>query len=482
MEIIVYILLGDLAALVLLLAVLVIRALAFKPGACQKTESEPVNFDGDAAANSLATLIRFKTVSSVDPSLEDDAEFEGLIAALPELYPKVYEVCELKRFDGRALLYRWRGRGDGQPAVLMAHYDVVPVNEDGWEVDPFSALIKDGVMWGRGTLDTKVTFNAILFSVNKLIAEGFTPENDVYLAFSGGEEVHGKGASEIVSYFEENGITPAFVMDEGGAVVENVFPGVKKPCALIGVAEKGFINLEFTAKSNGGHASAPKPHTPVGVLSQACVRLEKKPFKYHITPPVKAMFDKLGRESTFVYRLIFANLWCFAPVLDMICKKSGGDLNALMRTTVAFTQMEGSTAANVIPPHARMVANMRLNPYDTVDSAIEYVKKTVADGSIEVKALEANNPSRLSVTNTDGFMKIERAIKETWSCELVSQYLMVQCSDSYHWGRISDRVYRFSAMDLTSEERRTIHGHNERIRLDCLNRSVEFYIRLIKSV
>ena len=373
-------------------------------------------------------------------------------------------------------------QGDGQPAELMAHYDVVPVNEEGWDVDPFAAVVKDGVMWGRGTLDTKVTFNAILFSVNKLIADGFTPENDVYLAFSGGEEVHGIGAARIVDYFEENGITPAFVMDEGGAVVENVFPGVKKPCALIGVAEKGFINLELTTKSNGGHASAPKPHTPVGVLSQACVRLENKPFKFHITPPVKAMFDKLGRESTFVYRLIFANLWCFAPVLDMICRKSGGDLNALMRTTVAFTQMEGSSAANVIPPKASMVANMRLNPYDTVDSAIEYVKKVIDDDSIKVKAIESNNPSRLSVANTEGFAKIEDAIKATWKCDLVSPYLMVQCSDSYHWGRISDRVYRFSAMDLTSDERKTIHGHNERIRLDCLNRSVEFYLRLIASI
>ncbi len=482
METIVYVLLGILTALVLLIGVIIIRALAFRPEACQKNEKEPIDFDRDAARDSLASLIRCRTVSNVDPTLEDDAEFDKLTDMLPELYPHVYEVCDFKRFDGRGLLYHWRGKGDGQPAVLMAHYDVVPVNEDGWEVDPFSATIKDGVMWGRGTLDTKVTFNAILFAVNKLIADGFTPENDVYLAFSGGEEVHGKGAGEIVSYFQENGITPAFVMDEGGAVVENVFPGVKKPCALIGVAEKGFINLEFSAKSNGGHASAPKPHSPVVALSNACTRLESKPFKFHITPPVAAMFDKLGRESTFLYRVIFANLWCFAPVLDMICKKSGGDLNALMRTTVAFTQMEGSSAANVIPPRARMVANMRLNPFDTVDSAIEYVKKTIADDSIEVKALEANNPSRLSVTNTDGFARIEEAIKATWDCELVSPYLMVQCSDSYQWGRISDRVYRFSAMDLTSEERASIHGHNERIRIDCLNRSVEFYLRLIKSI
>ena len=471
-----------LALVAVFLAVILLRAAAFRPKKTAERPREEIIFDGDKAIEALQKLIHCRTVSYYDPAMEDDGEFEKLIALLPELYPHVVTTCSLTRLPDRALLFRWEGKGHDAPSVMMAHYDVVPVEEENWDKPPFEAIIEDGVLWGRGSLDTKVTFNAILSAADKMIADGFVPAQDVYFAFSGGEEVHGIGASRIVDYFEENGITPAFVMDEGGAVVENVFPGVKKPCALIGVAEKGFINLELTTKSNGGHASAPKPHTPVGVLSQACVRLENKPFKFHITPPVKAMFDKLGRESTFVYRLIFANLWCFAPVLDMICRKSGGDLNALMRTTVAFTQMEGSSAANVIPPKASMVANMRLNPYDTVDSAIEYVKKVIDDDSIEVKAIESNNPSRLSVANTEGFAKIEDAIKATWKCNLVSPYLMVQCSDSYHWGRISDRVYRFSAMDLTGDERKTIHGHNERIRLDCLNRSVEFYLRLISSI
>ena len=478
----IYILLGIAAALFLLLLVMIIRTLAFRPGACKEIAAVPVDFDKDAARDSLAALIRCKTVSSYEPEKENNAEFDKLTDMLPSLFPHVYRVCELTRLAGRGLLFRWQGKGDGEPTVLMAHYDVVPVSEDGWDVDPFSAEVIDGVMWGRGTLDTKVTFNSILFSVNKLIEEGFTPQNDVYLAFSGSEEVNGVGASSIVDHFEKNGITPAFVLDEGGAVVENVFPGVKKPCALIGVAEKGFINLEFKTKSKGGHASAPKPHTPVGVLSRACCKLESHPFKSHITPPVGAMFDTLGRESSFMYRMIFANLWCFKPVLDMLCKKSGGDLNALMRTTVAFTQMEGSSAANVIPPEATMVANMRLNPYDTVDSAVEYIKKTVKDDSIEIKPLQSCNPSRISVTDTEGYAAIDKAIRETWRCDIVSPYLMVQCSDSRHWGRLSDRVYRFSTMDLTSEERATIHGHNERIRLDCMYRSIEFYLRLIKGV
>ena len=191
------------------------------------------------------------------------------------------------------------------------------------------------------------------------------------------------------------------------------------------------------------------------------------------------MFDTLGRHSNFLYRMIFANLWLFSPVLDILCKKSGGELNALMRTTVAFTQMEGSAAANVIPPEAKMVSNIRINPQDTMDSVLQHLNQTVADEKVEITALHGMNPSRISETDCDGYRKVANAVAATWKGSIVSPYLMVQCSDSRHYGRISDRVYRFSAMDLTAEERATIHGNNERIRLDCVHRAVEFYIRLI---
>ena len=476
------ILLSLLGAVVLLLLVILVRTLRFKPKAqCEVDESE-VEFDKDRVVKNLQSLVRCKTVSKYTHEEEDEGEFTKLLSTLPELYPNVYKTCEFKQFDNRALLYKWQGKSHDNPSVLMAHYDVVPVNESAWERDPFGAEVVDGVMWGRGTLDTKVTFGSALFACDKLIADGFVPENDVYLAFSGGEEVNGKGAVHIVEYFKEMGINPALVLDEGGAVVENVFPGVKAPCGLIGIAEKGMLDLEYKVKSNGGHASAPKPHTPVGVLSQACCKVEGNPFKRHLTKPVAEMFDTLGRHSSFVYRMIFANMWAFSGVLDMICKKSGGELNALMRTTVAFTQMSGSNASNVIPPEASMVSNMRLNPCDTMDSAIEYIKKTIGDESITLTALRGMNPSNISRTDTEGYKKVESAIASTWRGTIVSPYLMVQCSDSRHWSTISDRVYRFSAMDLTSEERKTIHGHNEKIRLECLYHATEFYLRLVKSL
>ena len=473
-----YILLGILA---IFLAVVMVRTLMFRPKAQPPIREEPVDFDKDASVDALAQLVRCKTISYNDHSLEDDAEFEKLISLLPRLYPQTMQVCSLERLPDRALLLRWPGKQTGDPAVLMAHYDVVPVNEENWDKPPFAGIIEDGILWGRGTLDTKVTFNGIFSAAEHLISQGFQPERDIYFAFSGGEEVNGKGAPNIVQYFIDHNIQPAMVVDEGGAVVENVFPGVKAPCGLIGIAEKGMMNAQFRTQSAGGHASAPKPHTPVGILAAACKKIEDHPFKAHIDGPAAQMFDTLGRHSTLLYRVLFANLWCFGWVIDLLGKTSGGEMNALVRTTVAFTQMEGSSARNVIPPEAKMVANMRLNPSDSVASALDYLKKTVNDPNVEITALESFEPSPVSRTDCEAWEKVSAAVAETWRGCIVSPYLMVQCSDSRHYGRISDKVYRFSAMDLTAEERSTIHGNNERIRLDCIHRAVEFYIRLMKK-
>ena len=458
------------------------RASCFNPKPQPKTNPQPVCFDKDAAVDALARLIRCKTVSHYDHSLEDDAEFEKLIHLLPQLYPHVFEVCDFQQLPDRALLLRWPGKQSGNPSVMMAHYDVVPVNEENWELPAFDGIIADGVLWGRGTLDTKSTVNGVLFAANHLISEGFRPEHDMYFAFSGGEEVNGRGAPNIVQYFVDHGLEPSIVVDEGGAVVEGVFPGVKQPCAVVGIAEKGMLNAQYRTVSAGGHASAPKSHTPVGILAAACKKVEDHPFPMHLTKPAAEMFDTLGRHSTLLYRIIFANLWCFGWVLDLLGKKSGGEMNALLRTTSAFTQMEGSTAPNVIPPDAKMVANMRLNPADSVASALHYLRKTVGDPTVEITAVNSFEPSRISRTDCDAWKMLEATVAETWPGVIVTPYLMVACSDARHWGRISDKVYRFCPMEMSNEDRATIHGNNERIRLDCIAQCVEFYIRLMKKL
>lgn len=476
-----YILLVVLILLAIFVAVLVIRALNFKPKSGPAILEGEEQFDREKTVANLQALVRCRTISYHDSAMEDEAEFEKLINLLPELYPNVFKTCSFTRMPDRGLLFKWNGRTAGDPAVMMAHYDVVPVNEEGWEKPPFDGILEDGVLWGRGTLDTKITFASALFAADHLIAQGFVPEHDIYLAFSGGEEVNGLGALHIVNWFKEQGVTPSLVLDEGGAVVENVFPGVTSPCGLIGIAEKGYLDVEYRTRSAGGHASAPKPHTPVGILARACCKMESHPFKGHLTRPVAEMFDTLSRHSNFLIRLVFANMWCFGGVLDLVCKHSGGDLNALMRTTVAFTQMEGSSASNVIPPEASMVCNMRLNPEDTVDSALEYIRKTVNDPDVEISVVYGIDPSRLSRTDCEGWDKVASSVASTWKGCIVAPYLMMQCSDSRHYGAISDKVYRFSAADMTAEERGAIHGHNERVRVETIHRAAEFYIRLMKQ-
>lgn len=470
-----------LLAFLAFLAVLIIRALAFKPQPEEAPSAAPETLDEQKAIDHLQSLIRCKTVSYRNKALEDNAEFEKLETLLPELYPNVCKTCELIKPDSRALLFRWKGQSSAQPGVLMAHYDVVPVNEADWLKPAFDGIIENGVLWGRGTLDTKATFNGVLEAADNLIAQGFVPANDLYLAFGGDEEISGNGAPAIVKWFQQQSITPAFVLDEGGAVVENVFPGVKIPCAVVGTGEKGPMDVKLTLKTSGGHASTPPPHSPVGVLAQAVSRIESHPFPFTLTAPAAEMFDTLGRRSTFLYRLIFANLWCFKPVLNLICRMSGGELNALVRTTVAFTQMQGSAASNVLPPEAWVGANMRLICGETVEGAKAYLEKVIANPNIKVDVVMGMSPSRISRTDDEPFQRLSKAIRGTWTNAVVSPYLMLACSDSRHYGVLSDHVYRFSAMALTKEERGLIHGNNERIPLETITKTVAFYQRLIKS-
>lgn len=463
-----------------LITFIIVRAILFVPEKRESLDREEVEIDSDKVAGTLAELIRCKTVSDRNKDNEDEAEFLKLEQLLPKLFPAVAATCSFEKPSPRSLLYKWSGKSSLSPTVLMSHYDVVSVDEKEWERDPFGGEIVDGVLWGRGTLDTKVTLNAILSAAQKLISEGFIPENDIYFAFGGNEEINGNGASEIVKLFKERGIEPALVLDEGGAVVKGIFPGVSEPCALIGIAEKGMLNVEYSVKGGGGHSSSPAPHTPVGRLSRACVRMENKPFKYHLTKPAKEMLDTMGRNSTFLFKVIFANLWLFSPVLNLLTKKTGGELNALVRTTTAFTQMEGSKGVNVIPPYAKMVSNHRIMAPDTMESVLERIEKVVDDERISISKIDGMNPSRISSTDAEGYKRVKETVGDTWTNVIVSPYLMLACSDSRHWGQISDKVYRFSAMALTKEERSTIHGNNERIPLETAAKAVEFYVRLIK--
>lgn len=463
-----------------LLMICLIRALRFKPAERKVVEPEKIGFDRQKAVSDLKEMIKIRTVSYNDTEKEDSAEFEKFIELLPRLFPLTHKKLSLTRVEPKGLLYKWQGKSSKEPTVLMAHFDVVPADEGSWSRPPFEGVIENETLWGRGTLDTKGTLNGIFQATERLLEEGFVPENDIYFSFAGDEETQGDSTPGIVALLKSEGIKPALVVDEGGAVVENVFPGVKKRIAVVGAAEKGVTNVRYKVKSGGGHSSTPPAHTPIGILSRACAAVENNPFKMRMTSTVEEMFDNLGRHSTFLYRLIFANLWLFKPVLDAMAKKAGGEMNALMRTTVAFTTAKGADAFNVIPTEAEMTSNCRIISGETRESTVETLKSIVNDPSVEIEYLDGSDPSVVSKTDCPEYKKLAAVINEVFPDAVVTPYLMIACSDSRHYGEISDRVYRFSAMAMSGEERKLIHGNDERITFRGIWEAVEFYLRLIK--
>jgi len=470
------------ALFVVFLLIILIRTLRFRPHSAEKAEIGAAEIDREKAIKDLQQMIRCRTESSTDLTKINEAEFDKFRALLPKLYPAVHKHCHFERIGRTGLLFKLSGRSNEKPSVLMAHYDVVPINAEAWDKPAYEGLIEDGMMWGRGTLDTKGSLCGVLEAAEALVKEGFVPENDMYFAFAGDEETSGESQQAIVSEFSRRGLVPAFVLDEGGAVVENVFPGVDGACALIGIAEKGLMDLRFSIDESGGHASTPPPHTSVGRLAKAAVNIENHPFPYRLTKATSAMFNTLGRHSSFMYRLIFANLWCFLPLLDSLCRKRGGELNALMRTTLAFTMMEGSKATNVLPPHAMIGANLRIISGETTEEAVNRLRKLVADPDIRLAPVMAMDPSRVSHSQGEAWDKLAAAIGQTWPDALVSPYLMTACSDARFYSNISEHVYRFSPMMLTKEERASIHANNEGIPLDKIVIMAQFYVRLMRSL
>lgn len=487
-----------LGVILIWLAIILIRAAMLKPDqdqGCPLPNLEPIRADSSEVAERLAGMIRCKTVApaSAEKAGEEEPGYDDFIklrSLIKEFYPLTHEQLEHEVVNDHSLLYRWPGRSSDKPMLLMAHYDVVPADDRQWSKPPFGGMIEDGVLWGRGAIDTKITFCAIFEAAEALLATGFKPAQDIYFAFGHDEETMGTGAPAIVEVLKVRGIRPEMVLDEGGAIVNNIFPGVKEPIAVVGMAEKGVTDIEFVIEGPGGHSSTPGRVNPMGVMSRIILRVDKNPFRAHLPVEVREMFSVLGRHMPFGFRIIFANLWCFKPLLLALLPLIGRELNALCRTTCVFTMAEASSASNVIPDRVRTVANLRLAAIDPIESALKHltdqamiVSKKAREGSdplkLSVSVVKGHNASPSSSTDSDAYRKLSGTIESVFRGTVVTPYIMLGASDSRHFCAISDNVMRFSPIKLSKEELRSIHGIDEKIAVEKIGKVVEFYTTLI---
>ncbi len=443
--------------------------------------------DNAASIARFRELLQIPTVSHADEGLIDWEPFDRLLDAVVRLYPALHAVLEREVVDGHSLLYRWPGsRGGADPLVLMAHLDVVPVVEQEWDLPPFAAEIAgdgaDEAIHARGAIDDKGALVAILEAVEALIADGFSPDHDVYLAFGHNEETAGGGARAIVALLRERGVEPGLVLDEGGAVVEGVVPGISVLTAMVGVAERGVMTLRLTAREGGGHASTPPAFPATARLARAIDRIHRHPFPARIAPPVRALFATLAPHAAQPLRTVFANLGLLAPVVARVFPRLGPEMNAMVRTTAVATELSGAPGENVLATTARAAVNVRLLTGDTVASATARIRRVVADPHVEVEVRHGSDPSPVSPWRGQPWRRIAAAVRETLGEEVVTTpYIQLGASDSRWFTAISAHVYRFTPFHLTRAERDALHSHNERIRVASWLAGIRFYRALIAA-
>jgi carboxypeptidase PM20D1 len=482
--------LAAVAVVVALLLVMVARAAMLPAPAEPASGAAPALADAALVAERLGAAVRFQTVSYASGAPIDTVAFLGFHEFLATSFPKAHEVLRREVIGGLSLLYTWQGTDTAAaPIVLMGHMDVVPVPESNlaeWAHPPFSGAVADGYVWGRGTLDDKTTVLATIEAVEGLVAAGYTPPRTVYLAFGHDEEVGGRyGARAIVAELVKRGVKPALVLDEGGVLATGMLPGIDGRVAIVGIAEKGYLSLRLTAKAPGGHSSMPTARTAVGALSRAVAALEANPFPLSLEGPTKGMLEAMAPYAPFASKLVLANLWLTAPIIERTMGASPLGA-ALMHTTISPTMLEAGIKDNVLPPEASAVVNFRIRPGETQESVIAHVRETIDDSLITIVPTDSarTDPSPVSDATSPAFRLIASTIRGMVPGERlpVLPYLVMGGTDAKYWNEHSDKVFRFLAVPLAKGDEARVHGVNERIRVEDYAAAVGFFSGLLRGL
>lgn len=433
-------------------------------------------------AKRLSSMIKFKTVEG------HHTEFLKFEMFLHSTYKNIAKNCSFEKLESRAFVWHWKGgsesdsRDENRAVVLMSHYDVVPADEEGWEYPPFSGEIASGYVWGRGTLDTKGTLCGIMEAADSLIGTGFTPRSDIYLCFAGDEETASKGAHLVVEWLKQRGIRPLLVLDEGGAYMK-IAPTLKTDVCMVGVTEKGIMNLDFISRGPGGHSSMIAKTNPALVISEVVRRIDSRTFKMKITEPVRQMFSAV-KPIMKPFHKIAATAATFKPVLRLLTpllRRYGGMLASVLQTVGHITMLSASEAHNVIPEKAVATGNFRILPESTCEETLALIRKKLRGLPVEIAVKTMEDPSPISPACGFGYEALAEAARETFGNVTVVPFIMTGATDSSSYAAVSDYIYRFSPVNMTGVLK-TIHGNNERVGVDDFYKTVMFYISLIKKL
>lgn len=469
-------------AIVLFVAFLLIRAAFTKPKDHGVGEPAKVEFDENEFAEKLSGAVKIPTVT-VQGDVTDYTPFLQYHAYLEKTFPHVFAHAEKTLVNGYSLVLKIDGTDSSLlPACFLAHQDVVPAPAEGWSVEPFSGEIKDGCVWGRGSLDMKWHMIALLSALDKLLEKNDRPKRTVYCCFGHDEEITGKdGARNVAAYLLEKGVRFEYLLDEGGTVMDGTLLGCKKQIAAIGVCEKGYVDYVLSSTRNGGHASSPRKKNSVTEVAQAVYDLSHLPMKTKITAPIKKMFKNVSPYMSYPYRILFANADVLAPLLRFVLSRVNPLTNAALRTTFGFTQMQGADAPNVIPATASAVVNVRINIGQTQEEVKKYIQKAVGKNISVTELNPGYDPTPVSKMDSAAFDALEETIRQIYGDIPVTPYPFIAATDAKHYVKLCDCIYRFGPVEMTADDQNLIHAVDERVNIKSATKGVQFFKQFIEK-
>ncbi|HSM95613.1 MAG TPA: M20 family peptidase [Rhizomicrobium sp.] len=483
------VLLGAIAAVVLIVVIVLTRTAMIATPPPLENVQPPISVNSMDVARHLAAAIRFKTVSYGDGLHEDqkNAQLDALRAWMEQTYPAFHHAAT-REIIGKSLLFTWKGKNpNAKPILLMAHMDVVPVvpgTARDWSHDAFGGDIADGFVWGRGAIDDKGCLITLLDAAERLAQSGFTPERTIMFASGQDEEVGGsKGNGNVAKVLAARHVHFAWVLDEGGTIFNEPFPGVQQPVAFLAVAEKGYLTLRLVAHGTGGHSSRPTHDLAIARLSEAVLKVVDHPFASGIDDIQSEQFTVLAPYVPFFQRMILANLWLTAPIVSRMLE-GNPETAAMMHTTIAPTMISGGVKDNVLPPEATATINFRLHQRDTIQSVIEHVRKAIDDPLVDVRALTEtqDEASKVSDLHDDNGKFVVAAIRGSFNGIPVAPLVTTGATDSRHYLPIADDVYRFDPFHMGPDDMSRVHGTNERLAIGDIGPAVAFYMRLMQNL
>lgn len=435
----------------------------------------------------LSKALQFETVSDYDSTTFDPVAYKNFIYYLQQVFPLTHQKLEFRIINDYSLLYYWKGTDSKKaPILFLAHYDVVPAEAGTlkqWVHPPFSGYIDNEWIWGRGAVDDKFQVMSLLETTENLLKENFSPYQDIYFAFGHDEEIGGEqGAQKIAEYLKTKNLEFDLVLDEGGVMIKDVFPGITKTIAFISTAEKGDMNIEMSVNEKGGHSSVPPKETAIDILSKAIIKLNKNPMPARLQEPTIEMFSILAPHFDGKTRFAIRHRRLFRKkILKQLSDNPG--TNALIRTVMSTTMLRGGAKENSLPTFAAVNLNIRILQGDSIESVMRYIHQITNDSRIQLTLRRFyHNPSSITPSNGKGWQVLSNTIKENWPGIVISPLVTPGTTDSRHYSSLSKNIFRFIPVTVTNESKEQIHGINERISIIEYRKAIRFYTELIKKI